>query len=111
MPARPPEDKIALYQALLDTHSEIEMKGKNMLFTSANGYMFSQLTKEGVLGLRLSKADQAAFLKKYGSGPFLSYGAVMKDYVTVPEVLQAAPDELAPWLVKSYDYVMSLEPK
>lgn len=47
MPPKPPADKIALYQALLDTHPEIEMKGKNMLFTSANGYMFSMLTKDG----------------------------------------------------------------
>lgn len=111
MPARPPQDKIDLYQALLDTQDEIEMKGKNLLYTSVNGHMFTVLKSEGELGMRLSKEDQAAFKAQYASGQFTNYGANIKDYVAVPDSLLQDTRKLAPWLAKSYAYTLTLKPK
>lgn len=106
-----PEDKLLLYDKLVDSFPDIDRKGVTMPYTSVNGHMFSIMTKAGVLGLRLSKKGQKNFIEKYASGPFKNYGAVMKDYVTVPDDLLQMTDELVPYLQESYDYVRSLEPK
>jgi TfoX/Sxy family transcriptional regulator of competence genes len=105
------DQKRALYDALIATNPEIERKGKSSPYTSVNGHMFSYLSKEGELGLRLSKEDQAAFVAKYNSEPFIQYGAVMRDYVSVPQDLLADTQELKGYLTQSYNYVSGLKPK
>ena len=105
-------ETLHLYRQLVDTRPEFDLKGKNMIYTSANGYMFSHLNKEGQLGIRLPKERAMEFLHHYESGPFLSYGAVMKDYVLVPEhLLTEGVDELSQWLLESFEYVLTLPPK
>ena len=104
-------DKKALYKKLLDKCLRFDLKGKNMLYTSANGHMFSQLNKDGELGIRFSKEAQEKYLKELGTGYFKSYGATMRGYVLMPETLWENLDELAKYLNESYDYVMTLEPK
>ena len=108
---RAPQDKVDLYDKLLATHPDIERKGKNMLYTSVNGHMFTYLDSEGVLGIRLSKEDQEAFVAKFNTPPFKQYGAVMRGYVTVPDDLFQDTEALKPYLEMSYDYIMSLSPK
>ena len=105
------ETNLALYEALIATHPKIERKGKTSPYTSVNGHMFSYLSKEGELGLRLSAEDRAAFVEKYKSQPFIQYGAVMKEYVAVSDALLANTEELKGYLVSSYDYVSALKPK
>jgi len=105
------EDRITQYQALIDTHPEIELKGKNMLYTSINGHMFSIMNKGQGLGLRLSKEEREKFLDDCNTQPHESHGAVMREYVRVPDELLADTQALAPYLVKSYEYVKTLEPK
>jgi len=105
------EQKLALYDALIASHPKIERKGKTSPYTSVNGHMFSYLSKEGEMGLRLSKEDQAAFVAKYKSEPFIQYGAVMKEYVSVPQALLEITEELKGYLEKSYNFVSSLKPK
>lgn len=105
------EQRLSLYDQLVDRCTGFERKGKNMVYTSANGYMFSQLNKEGALGIRLSKDKAAEFMADYDSGPFLSYGAIMKDYVKVPDALLNDPDTLQPYLQAGFEYVMDLPPK
>ncbi|MEO1257344.1 MAG: hypothetical protein AAFZ15_01055 [Bacteroidota bacterium] len=104
-------EQIAAYDRLLATHSQIERKGKNMLYTSVNGHMFTVFSTDAKLGIRLSKEDRQAFLEKYGTTLLASYGAVMREYVTVPDDLLENTEELSPYLAKSYDYVTSLKPK
>lgn len=106
-----PEDKLALFDKLVDTHPDIERKGKNMPYTSMNGHMYTIMTKEGMLGIRLSKEDRAAFLEKYNTELLKNYGAVMKEYVTVPDDLLHRTDELQPYLALSHTYIKSLKPK
>jgi TfoX/Sxy family transcriptional regulator of competence genes len=110
--APPPPEKIALFDQLLATHpAGIERKGKNMIYTSVNGHMFTYLDSDGVLGIRMSKEDQAAFVEKYKTGPYLQYGATMRGYVTVPDSLFQDTEALKPYLEQSYNYITSIEPK
>ncbi len=107
-----PADKLALFQKLIDTHPALELKGgKKMQYTSLNGNMFTLLTKEGTLGIRLGKAEREAFMEKYNTGLCVQYGAVMKEYVHVPDALLADTDALAPYLEMSYAYAQTLKPK
>lgn len=105
------QQKLALYDALIATHPKIERKGKNMLYTSVNGHMFSYFSREGELGIRLSKEDGAAFVEKYKTGPFVQYGAVMRGYISIPDDLLANTAELKGYLAISYDYISALKPK
>ncbi len=105
------EEKLKFYDALVATCSGFERKGKSMIYTSANGYMFSLLNKAGEIGIRLSKESQKAFKEKYDATIYKSYGAVMKDYVLVPEHLYDNVKLLSDYLQESYEYVMSLKPK
>lgn len=82
-----------------------------MPYTSANGYMFSLLNKDGELGFRLPKELQMEFIEQYGGGELRSYGAVMRDYVRIPNELLGNTEVLGKYLQLSYEYVMKLPPK
>ncbi len=73
--------------------------------------MFSQLNKDGQIGIRLPEEERERFLEEFDSGPFLSYGSVMRGYVLIPDELLEDLERLAPYLDMGYEYVMSLEPK
>jgi TfoX/Sxy family transcriptional regulator of competence genes len=47
----------------------------------------------------------------YDSPPFEQYGAIMREYVTVPDELLQNTAELLPYLEKSYAYAKTLKPK
>ncbi|MEM7108816.1 MAG: hypothetical protein AAF519_11370 [Bacteroidota bacterium] len=99
------------YEELLARHPDVELKGKNLLYTSMNGHMYSQTNKDGQLGLRLSKEDGKAFIEKHNSGPFRSYGALMRGYLVVPEAVLEDHAELDKYFKKSIAYIKTLKPK
>jgi TfoX/Sxy family transcriptional regulator of competence genes len=103
--------KLALYEALVAANPEVERKGDTMPYTSVNGHMFSLLTKDGMLILRLPAEERKAFLEKYDSKLPVLYGAVMSEYVEVPDTLLPKTRELKKFFDKSYAYVASLKPK
>lgn len=102
------EENLKLYDALVAENPNFERLGKTMPYTSANTHMFSLLNKDGEFGIRLSKESQEAFKEKFDTTIFKSYGAVMRDYVLVPQHLLESPAILGPYLQESYEYVMSL---
>lgn len=104
------EEKLKFYDTLVATNSKFERKGKTMPYTSANGYMFSLFNKAGEIGIRLSKESQKAFKEKHQTTEYRSYGAVMRDYVLIPEHLYDNMKLLAATLDESYEYIMSLPP-
>jgi hypothetical protein len=110
-PSMIPAEKLRLYEALLATHPEVERKGAVHPYTARNGHMFSYLSQSGALALRLPAAEREKFLKKYKTALFEAYGAVMKEFVAVPETLLRKTRELQPYLNLSYDYVGGLKPK
>ena len=105
------EEKLKIYDALVARCSRFERKGKTVPYTSANGYMFSLLNKDGEIGIRFSKEIQAKYLQKFKTTLFKSHGATMHGYVLIPDAMLKDLDTLAKYLDESYDYVMTLEPK
>jgi hypothetical protein len=106
-----PADKQALYDKLLATNPKIERKGAANPYTSLNGHMFTYLNPSGTLALRLPEKKREEFLKKYKTTLFEAYGAVMKEYVTVPDSLLKNTKVLQQYLDMSIDYIKTLKPK
>jgi TfoX/Sxy family transcriptional regulator of competence genes len=100
-----------LYEKLVATNPEVERKGDTMPYTSLNGHMFSLLTKEGTLALRLPAEEREAFLKKYKTKLAEQYGTVLKEYVEVPDALLKKTREMKKYFDISHAYVGSLKPK
>ena len=107
-----PGDKVALYEKLLATIPEIERKGADNPYTSINGNMFSLLlSPDGRMALRLPKDERERFLKQYKTTLFEAYGAVMQEYVAVPDALLQKTKELQKHLAVSHAYAKTLKPK
>jgi hypothetical protein len=76
-----PPDKLALYEKLVATNPKVERQGATVPYTSLNGHMFSYLSKEGKLQLRLPDGEREAFLKKYKTKLCEAYGKIQPEYV------------------------------
>jgi hypothetical protein len=106
-----PPAKLELYEKLIATNPNLERKGAVHPYTSLNGHMFTYLDQTGTMGIRLPKEELEAFLKKYKTTLFESYGVVKKDYATVPDTLLNNTNALKKYLNISYEYVKTLKPK
>jgi TfoX/Sxy family transcriptional regulator of competence genes len=104
-------DALSHYEKLIATNPNVERKGATMPYTSFNGHMFSFLTKTGKLALRLPEEERVAFLKKYKTSRCEQHGAVLKEYVEVPDALLRKTQELKRFFDRSYEHVASLKPK
>src|ERR1700724_3356515 len=107
-----PAEKIALYEKAVATLPGVERKGAANPFTALNANMFSLLSAvTETMALRLPKDEREDFLKKYKSKLFELNGAVMKEYVTVPDALLRNTKELQKYMTVSYEYAKTLKPK
>ena len=104
-------DVLDLYDQVIATQPDVQRKGAKVPYTSVNGHMFSFLTAEGHLALRLPATEREAFLVRYATGLCEQYGKVMKEYVEVPDRLLRNVDELAQHFRSGYAYVSSLKPR
>jgi TfoX/Sxy family transcriptional regulator of competence genes len=105
------QQKLDLYEKLVATNPSVERKGATVPYTSLNGHMFSYLSKEGKLELRLPTEEREAFLKKYKARLCDAYGVVQVEYVEVPDALLHRTQELKKFFDISYKYVAALKPK
>ena len=105
------EEKLKVYDALVDKCIRFKRKGKTMPYTSANGHMFSLFNKDCEIGIRFSKEVQEKYISEFDSSLYHSYNAVMKGYALIPERMLADLDKVAKLLDESFDYVMSLPSK
>lgn len=115
MPSKRPappfsEEQLVAYDALLAHWPEVERRGASMPYTSLNGNMYSFLGADG-LALRLPKDAREAFLTRYDTRLYEANGAVMKEYVAVPNALLHDTAALAPHFEASYAYARTLKPK
>ena len=102
-PSPIPAERVALYEKLLARHPEIERKGADNPYTALNGNMFSLLlSPEGRMALRLPEDEREKFIKKYKTKLFEAYGAVMREYVAVPDELLKNTKELGKYFDLSY---------
>ncbi len=105
------DEVVALFEAMVATQPDVTRKGKGSPYTSVNGWMFSMISKDGRLGMRLAKEKRAEFNEKYETGEFINYNAVIREYSEIPHALLSKTEELAPWFANSYNYTKSLKPK
>ena len=73
--------------------------------------MFTLLHNSRSLAIRLPEDKRGEFLKKYKTTLFKAYGAVMKEYVAVPDALLKNTKELRKYLELSNEYVRTMKPK
>ncbi len=107
-----PEDALERYTAIVESASaDAEVKGAKNPYTSRNGHMFSFLTPDGMMALRLSDELAEDFAVEYETGPVMQYGSVMRGYVSVPGDLLGDPSSLVPWFDRAWDWIGSLPPK
>jgi hypothetical protein len=106
-----PSTKIASYNKPIATNPKIERKGSANPYTSLHGHMFTLLHQSDTLAIRLPEDQREGFLKRYTTTMFKAYGAVMQEYVTVPDPLLKNTKELQKYLESSYEYVKTLKPK
>ena len=104
-------EKVELYDKLISTVPKLERKGAANPYTAVNGNMFTLLHQSSTLAIRLPEDKRQEFLKKYKTTLFEAYGAVMKEYVTVPDAVLKNTKELKKYLEFSYEYVKTLKPK
>ncbi len=103
---------LAAYRKMLDAAPDVEWKGAARPYTSINGNMYSAISRDDIIGLRLSRADLKAFMETYETTHFEGYpGFFQKEYVAVPQTLLANTRALRRWFRKSYDHAAGLKPK
>jgi hypothetical protein len=107
----PASEQVILYEKLIATIPKLERKGAANPYTSMNGNMFTILHQSRTLAIRLPEDEREQFLKKYKTSLFEAYGAVMKEYVEVPDTLLKKTKELQKYLELSYEYAKSLKSK
>lgn len=106
-----PAEALERYDRLIRERPLFERKGVGLPYTSVNGHMFTFLSADGTLGLRLPAEQREAFLKQWGTSLFVAHGATLKEYVVVPERLFQNTGDLLKYLDMSYQYVTGLKPK
>lgn len=106
-----PPDKLALYEKLITTNAEIELKGATLPYTSVNGNMFTFLSKDGELSIRLPETERENFIKKFKTRLSVQHGVTMKEYVVVPESLLKKTRDLQIYVEKSFEYAKALKSK
>jgi hypothetical protein len=103
---------VELYDRLLGPDARHERRGKTLPYTSANGHMYSFVSADGQVCLRLPEDGRREFRRHHGGGEVVQHGRVMKEYVAVPPaLLLEQPEEILSVLGESLDYVLSLRPK
>jgi TfoX/Sxy family transcriptional regulator of competence genes len=106
-----PSGTVALFDKLVATNPKVQRKGATNPYTSCNGNMFTHLTPEGVLAIRLPEKERQAFLKKYKTGLQEAHGIIRKEWVLVSDSLLKKTSELKPYFDISYVYAKTLKSK
>lgn len=99
------------YDALIAKHPDVERKGAKSAYTSMNGNMFSFLTADGGLALRLDAETRERFMAKHGLKLSVQDGTVMKEYVQIPPKLLANGRVMARVFDESVTQARSLRAK
>ena len=110
-PAMPP-GTLAAYRVAVAATKGAELKGATMPYTSVKGNMYSFLDKQGVMAVRLGKADYDLLLSVAGSHAYVhETGTALKEYVAVPPAVLIDTKAAADWLGKSLAHARTLKPK
>src|ERR1700749_3458000 len=98
-----PAEKLEIFDKLIAVRPGIERKGANNAYAAVNGNMFLLMQADGMLAIRLPEDAREEFLKKYKAKLHEAYGAVMKEYVAVPEAALGKTKEMQKYVAASYE--------
>lgn len=101
------EKILAIYEKMVASQPDIQRKGAANPYTSMNGNMFSFITKEDQIALRLP--DEVR--EKMGAEPVIQYNSVMRGYALAPKAMLSKPAQLAKLFAQSVAYAASLPAK
>ena len=104
-------DKLTRYDQLIESIPDLKRSGRATAYTSLNGNMFSFLSPDAILAFRLAKDERAAFLEEHPDAIVQQYGALMKDYVAIPDAMLNAPDVLETLWARCVANARTLKPK
>lgn len=104
-------DATSIYESLVEKTEGLVLKGAKNRYTSMNGNMFSFLTKELQLAVRISDDDRADFLTKYPDAVCIQYDTVMKHYVLVPDSILTNPRQVKSLFKKCVQHAETLKAK
>lgn len=107
----PSSPVLDLYDGLIAAHAGFERKGKANPFTSDNTYMSTYYGKDGHVAIRLGKAEREAFIAEHDTALAVSYGAVMKEFVVVPDALLEDRERMMEYLDLCLAFVNGLKPQ
>ena len=105
------DETLKIYETVVSDFDDLKVKGKKSAYTAVNGNMFSFLDPNGLLCVRLSKDDKAAYEAAHGTGPVIQNGSVMNGYVPVIKELLEDEAALKALFVDSVRFARSLKPK
>ena len=105
------EQTLQIYNDMVATIPEIKRKGKANPYTSMNGNMFTFLSKDGKISLRLPKAELQLLMQDHGATPSIQYGAVMREYTELPQSVCEDTEALLNYFRMSVNYAKTLKPK
>ena len=106
-----PAEQLKRYANLVGSLPSVELKGATMPYTSLNGNMFSFLSPDGALNLRLPTELREKIIAEHKTRLAEQHGAVLKEYVKVPEALLQDTRKAKLLMKASYDYASKLKPK
>lgn len=105
------KEKLEQYDLLIAEVTGMARKGVTLPYTSMNGNMYTMMRKDGTLGIRLSDEDRQSFMEEYDTIPFENYGAMIKEYVEVPDRVFMDTDLMIKYLSMSHEYAKLLKAK
>jgi len=108
-----PEDKLELYERLLDAAGIDSKSNFGSAYTAVNGNMYSMISKYGLVGIRLPKDEREAFIVEYDTEMFRADPdwPPSREMVAVPDELLQNTKALSPYMKRSYEYTRTLKPK
>ena len=105
------DEKIKLYDAIIEAHTESIRKGKNNPYTSMNGHMYSMVTKEGQVAIRISKEGRAQYMVEVNPTEVVTYNTIMKEYIEISDEMLKDQKVVLSLLDQSIAYIKTLKPK
>lgn len=106
-----PDSLLDTYDKIIASVEGVERKGATLPYTSHNGHMFSFISADGLMSLKLPAESLQAFIKKYNTRNTESHGIVQKEFVIVPAELFGNVTVMKKYFRESYEYVNGLKPK
>jgi len=104
------DNALKIYYEIEESCNGFERKGKKMIYTPSNGYMFTLLNKNAEIDIRLPK-EEAMFMEKHNTGHYYSCDTKMKDHVLIPESIWEDKKLMVRYFEQSFEYVNSLPTK